>query len=152
MTTDGFTDNQVWIDAPMERVWTVTNDVAGWPELFSEYTSVEVLEQGVDYVRFRITMHPDEQGRTWSWVSERYLDPAERTVTARRVETGPFEYMNLRWEYRPVNEGVELRWIQQFRMKPTAPVDTAGMAARINHRSPLELARIKQILETGAVS
>ena len=36
-------DNSVVIDAPMELVWDMTNDVAGWPDLFTEYASAEIL-------------------------------------------------------------------------------------------------------------
>lgn len=143
------TDNAILIAAPMELVWTVTNDVAGWPELFSEYAAVEILHSAPNYVRFRLTTHP-EDGRSWSWVSERELDPVARVVTARRVEPGPFEYMRLRWEYRQVAGAVELRWLQDFRMRPDAPVDDAAMTARIDRNSPVQLTRIKGILESGS--
>ncbi|MFY1699370.1 MULTISPECIES: SRPBCC family protein [unclassified Solwaraspora] len=147
----GRTDNAIRIAAPMELVWSVTNDVAGWPQLFSEYAAAEILHTAPNYVRFRLTTHP-EDGRSWSWVSERELDPVNRVVTARRVEPGPFEYMRLRWEYRQVGDEVELRWQQEFQMRPDAPVDDAAMTERINRNSPIQLARIKQILESGGPS
>jgi len=145
----GHTDCRVTIHAPLARVWAATNDVADWPRLFTEYATAEILEQRDRYVRFRLTTHP-EDGRSWSWVSERHLDPATHTVTAQRVETGPFEYMHIRWEYTEVAPGtVEMRWIQDFQMKPGAPVDDAGMTARINRNTPVQMAHIKQILEAG---
>jgi aromatase len=147
----GHTENRIVIDAPMELVWSMTNDVPSWPELFSEYASTEILARDGDTVRFRLTMHPDEQSRVWSWVSERTADPASRTVNAHRVETGPFEYMRIRWEYEEVPGGVEMRWIQHFHMKPTAPVDDAGMTARINRNSVREMGRIKHLVERAAV-
>jgi aromatase len=88
-------------------VWTVTNNVAAWPWLFSEYAAAEVLETAENYVKFRLTTHP-EDGRSWSWVSERTADPTNHVVVARRVETGPFEYMNIRWEYRIVDRRTRL--------------------------------------------
>jgi aromatase len=141
------TDNAIVINAPMERVWEMTNDVPSWPALFSEYASAEVLERSDNMIRFRLTMHPDEEGRVWSWVSERRVDPLARVAVARRVETGPFEHMDIRWEYREVDSGVEMRWIQEFAMKPAAPVDDAGMAARINRNTGVQMARIKKIIE-----
>jgi aromatase len=42
-----------------------------------------------------------------------------------------------------------MRWLQDFQMKPTAPVDDEGMAARINHNTPIQMARIKKFLESG---
>ncbi|GAA5108402.1 SRPBCC family protein [Nocardia iowensis] len=141
------TENAVVINAPLDRVWADTNDVSAWPGLFSEYAAVEILDERPDYVRFRLTMHPDANGAVWSWVSERRLDPEGRVVHARRVETGPFEFMYLRWEYTPEAEGVRMRWQQRFRLKPTAPVTDEQMAERINTNTPREMSRIKQILE-----
>jgi aromatase len=148
----GHTDNSVEIAAPMELVWSRTNDVTAWPQLFSEYASAQVLERDGDRVVFRLTMHPDEEGRVWSWVSERTADPATRTVRAQRVETGPFEYMHIRWTYEEVPGGVRMRWVQDFAMKPTAPVDDAGMTARIDANTPVQMGLIKKQLEAEAGS
>ncbi|GGP85375.1 SRPBCC family protein [Saccharothrix coeruleofusca] len=146
----GHTENEVVIDAPMDVVWERTNDIERWPELFSEYASVEVLEREGDRVLFRLTMHPDEQGRVWSWVSERVTDRANRTVTARRVETGPFQRMDIRWTYEEVDGGVLMRWVQDFAMKPDAPVDDAGMTRHINENSRVQMALIKRKVEEFA--
>ena len=144
----GHTDNRVVIEAPLERVWAVTNDVAGWPWLFTEYASAEILETADNYVRFRLTTHPAD-GTSWTWVSERRLDPVNRVVHARRVETGPFEYMNIRWEYRGASDAVEMRWVQDFALKPTAPVDDEEMTERINRNTTVQMARIKHLIESG---
>lgn len=144
------TDNSTVIAAPLELVWDRTNDIAGWPELFSEYASAEVLERDGDRVVFRLAMHPDENGTVWSWVSERVADPVRRCTVSRRVEPGAFKYMFLFWEYIPQPDGVRLRWVQDFEMKPQAPVDDAAMEARINRNSAVQLARIKRLLEAAA--
>lgn len=148
----GHTDNAIVIDAPMDVVWSITNDVAGWPQLFSEYASAEVLETTGDTVRFRLALHPDEQGRVWSWVSERTPDEATRTVTAHRVETGVFEFMNIRWEYSQQPDGVRMRWIQDFHMKPEAPIDDAGMTERLNTNTAVQMKLIKQKVEAAAIA
>jgi aromatase len=143
--TEGHTDNSVVIDAPLDLVWQVTNDLEGWPDLFTEYASVDVLENRDDrYFRFRLAMHPDADGTVWSWVSERTLDPVEHRVRARRVEPGPFEFMDIEWTYAPVGSGTEMRWVQDFRMRPTAPVDTAAMTRRIDANSRVQMAVIAQ--------
>lgn len=145
----GHTDCVVVINAPLRHVWDATNEVADWPRLFTEYASAEILERSSDYVKFRLTTHP-EDGKSWSWVSERRLDPATHTVRSRRVETGPFEHMDIRWEYREIEpDVVEMRWIQDFHMKPDAPVDDEGMAARITRNTPIQMANIKAILEAA---
>lgn len=144
------TDNAVVIDAPMEVVWRMTNDVASWPGLFTEYAEAEVLEHTDEKIKFRLTTHPDDQGRTWSWVSERFPDPDARTVRAHRVETGPFEYMNLRWDYREVSGGVEMRWRQDFRMKPEAPFDDTQMTQRLNRNTRVQMDVIRERVEAAA--
>ncbi|MDN3353351.1 SRPBCC family protein [Actinomadura sp. DC4] len=148
----GHTENAIVIDAPFDLVWDMTNDVPSWVTLFSEYAEATVLERAGDTVRFRLAMHPDENGIVWSWVSERTPDRAGQVVNARRVETGPFEYMNIHWAYREVEDGVEMRWTQDFHMKPAAPVDDAQMTDRINTNSAVQMARIKQIVEQAALA
>ncbi|GGM39559.1 hypothetical protein GCM10011608_25340 [Micromonospora sonchi] len=143
----GHTENSILIVAPLELVWSVTNDVAGWPNLFTEYAKAEILGRDGDTVRFRLTMHPDENGVVWSWVSERTPDPTTWQVRARRVETGPFEHMHIHWTYRQEPEGVRMTWTQDFAMKPTAPVNNAEMTERINTNSVVQLTVIKERIE-----
>ncbi|MFD7908295.1 SRPBCC family protein [Kitasatospora sp. NPDC059722] len=146
----GHTDNEIVIAAPLDLVWEMTNDLENWPELFSEYASVDVLERDGDSVRFRLTMHPDENGQVWSWVSERTTDKSSLAVRARRVEPGPFEFMEIRWEYAEVPAGTRMRWIQDFAMKPTAPVDDDGMVNHINKNSRIQMQLIREKVELRA--
>lgn len=146
----GRTENEVTIAAPFDLVWDMTNDLANWPDLFSEYAAVEIMERDGDRTQFRLTMHPDENGTVWSWVSERTVDRAARTVRARRVEPGPFQFMDIRWEYEETPDGTRMHWTQDFAMKPEAPVDDAGMTARINTNSRIQLDLIRERVERAA--
>ena len=143
----GHTENEIVIDAPMDLTWQVTNDVESWPDLFTEYAKAEIIERDGDTVRFRLTMHPDENGTVWSWVSERTTDEATRTVKAHRVETGPFDHMNIEWRYDEVDGGTRMRWVQDFHMKPDAPVDDEQMTDRINTNSKIQMGIIKEKVE-----
>ncbi|HEY9368471.1 SRPBCC family protein [Streptomyces sp.] len=147
----GHTDNEIVIAAPPDLTWDLTNDVESWPKLFSEYAAVDVLERDGDSVTFRLTMHPDENGVAWSWVSRRTCDRRAGVVTAHRVETGPFAHMSIRWEYAPTPDGrTRMRWIQDFAMKPTAPVDDAAMTERINRNSLIQMGLIRDKVEALA--
>lgn len=146
----GHTENSITIDAPFDLVWEMTNDLENWPRLFSEYASVEVLSREGATTRFRLTMHPDENGKVWSWVSERTPDRERRTVRARRVETGPFAHMDIVWEYAELPDGVQMRWIQDFAMKPDAPVDDDWMTDNINRNSRTQLVLIRDRIEQVA--
>jgi aromatase len=147
---NGHTDNSIYIDADIDTVFALTNDLANWPSMFTEYAAVDILETNGSTFRFRLTMHPDENGQVWSWVSERTVDPVNHRVRAYRVETGPFEFMHIEWTYLPEGDGTRMRWVQDFRMKPTAPVDTAGMVVRIDANTPREQAAIKEKVERAA--
>jgi len=146
----GHTEQSIVIDAPFQLVWDMTNDVAGWPGLFTEYETAEIIERDGDTITFRLTMHPDENGNVWSWVSQRRMDLAGRQVHAHRVETGPFEYMKIFWSYTEEPDGVRMTWIQDFHMKPGAPVDDGQMTVRLNHNSPIQLKVIKKKVEAAA--
>jgi aromatase len=141
------TDNSVVINAPLDLVWQITNDVEGWPNLFSEYAEATVLERKGNTVRFRLTTHPDENDKVWSWVSERTIDPAAHSVKAHRIETGPFEYMNIEWYYEEAEGGTKMRWVQDFSMKPTAPANDQQAEDYINRNTKKQMAVIKERIE-----
>ncbi len=143
----GHTDNQIRIEAPFQLVWDITNDVPNWPDLFTEYAATEVVSEDGDTITFRLTMYPDDNGVTWSWVSERTRYLAEKRTHSHRIETGPFEYMNLDWYYEEVEGGVILRWVQDFHMKDTAPVNDEWMVDNINTNSKVQLQVIKDKIE-----
>ncbi len=143
----GHTENDITIAAPLDLVWDITNDIENWPQLFSEYASVEVLSREGDKTTFRLTMHPDDNGTIWSWVSERVMDRNSRTVRARRVETGPFEHMDIHWKYSEIPGGTSMHWTQDFAMKPQAPVDDKGMTELINRNSRIQLELIRDKIE-----
>lgn len=143
----GHTENEITVAAPLDLVWDMTNDIENWPGLFSEYASVDIMERKGSTTTFRLTMHPDDNGKVWSWVSERTTDRKKRKVTARRVETGPFDHMNIRWEYTEVPGGTRMHWTQDFAMKPDAPVDDDWMTDNINRNSKIQLELIRDKIE-----
>jgi aromatase len=143
----GHTDNEVLIDAPLELVWAMTNDIENWPDLFSEYASAQVLEVRGDTIRFRLTLKPDAGGNSWSWVSDRTPYADRHVVHSHRVDTGNFQYMNIYWEYSEVGDQVLMRWVQDFEMKAAAPVDDATMTERMNRNTRVQLDLIKSRIE-----
>jgi len=143
------TDNEIVIDAPVDVVWEQANDLAQWPSLYDgEYESAEILDSPPDRVVFRLTMKPQEDGRRYSWVSERVPDAERQQVVARRIETGPFLYMHIVHSYSQASGGgTRLRWVQDFEMRPGAPFSDEQMAARINRGSEHNLRTHKRIIE-----
>jgi aromatase len=143
----GHTDNSVIINAPLDQVWDITNDIENWPNLFTEYAEAKILEREGNRILFRLTMHPDDKGNVWNWVSERIPDPQTHSVKSRRIETGWFEYMNLEWYYQPVEGGTQMRWVQDFTMKPDAPFNNEQMEANLNKNTRIQMDVIKEKIE-----
>jgi aromatase len=145
------TDNAVVIDAPIDEVWEKMNDLENWTNIFSEYASVEVLERDGNTVQFRLTTHPDPEydGKVWSWTSERTMDPENYTTKSHRIETGPFEYMNIEWFFVPEDGGTKMRWVQEFSMKPSAPATDEQAEEYLNKNTAEQMKVIKERLEDG---
>lgn len=145
----GHTDNAVVINAPIDQVWQVMNDLEHWTDVFTEYAKVEILEHNGNTYLFRLTTVPDEKfnGQVWSWTSERTLYPEEHRVEAHRVDTGNYQYMNIEWRFTPENGGTNMRWIQDFTMKPTAPLDDPGAEQYLNDNTRKQMQAIKERLE-----
>jgi aromatase len=146
------TDNSVEINAPLEFVWERMMDIESWPSLFSEYAKAEVLEEDGDTVRFRLTTHPDPDydGKVWSWTSERTADPQAHSSKSRRIETGPFEYMNIEWFFEEIDGGTRMQWVQDFSMKPEAPANDENAEAYMNKNTKEQMRVIKEHLEAQA--
>ena len=127
-------------------VWDITNDVENWPTLFTEYASAEILEHNGNTVRFRLTMHPDQNGKIWSWVSERTTDPqnAFREGPSRRDRAVRFHEHRVVFEPDSATAGTKMRWVQEFHMKPTAPADDDRMENNINTNTEKQMAIIKE--------
>jgi aromatase len=144
----GHVENSIVIDAPMDLVWDMTNDIESWPTLFSEYSAAEILEHNGGTIRFRLTMHPDADGNVWSWISERTPDAEHRTVRARRLPPGPFEYMDIQWSYSELESGgVRMTWVQDFHMHPEAPVDDSAMQSQLDAGTKVQMPLIKERIE-----
>jgi aromatase len=144
------TDNAVVIEKPLDEVWERMNDVENWPSLFSEYAKAEILEREGNTSKFRLTTHPDPEydGQVWTWVSERTVDPGSHSVKAHRIETGVFEFMNIEWYFEPKDEGTEMRWVQEFSMKPDAPATNEQAEEYLNKNTKEQMRVLKERLET----
>lgn len=147
----GHTDNSVVIDKPLDEVWQRMNDLENWTSLFTEYANVEILEREGNTVTFRLTTHPDPDydGQVWSWTSERTMDPANYTTKSHRIETGPFEYMNIEWYFEPADGGTKMRWVQDFSMKESAPANDEQAEDYLNKNTAEQMKAIKERLESG---
>lgn len=140
------TVNSIVINADYDKVFDLSNDIAKWKEFFNEYTESEVLEKEPNKIVFKLT---HQNGN--SWKSYRLLFKSDKFAYASRVEPMfPFEYMKIMWLYRDVEGGVEMTWIQDFKMDSKAKYTDSQVEELINKHSQENLKRFKEIIEKEA--
>lgn len=137
------TVNSIIINAPYEKIFETSNDISRWKEFFNEYTASEVVEKTDNKIVFKLT----HQNGT-SWKSYRLLFKDDRFTYATRLEPMfPFEYMKIVWLYREVESGIELTWIQDFKIDKKAKFTDEQAEQNINKHSRENLKRFKEIIE-----
>jgi aromatase len=57
--------------------------------------------------------------------------------------------MNIEWYYEPVEGGTKMRWVQDFHMKPQAPMNDEQAEVYINENTRKQMAIIKERVEQG---
>jgi len=144
----GHTRNSIFINAPYNLVFDISNHIERWTELFGdEYVSAEVLERQGNEITFRLT---DDEGK--SWVSKRWLHKDQYFAFASRHEPMfPFEYMKIIWIYVPKDEGVEMIWIQDYKLDTGFTKFTEEQIdGFINEHSQHNLKIFKDVIEKEA--
>ena len=144
----GHTVNSIFIKAPFQITFDISNQIERWTELFGkEYAKAEVLERKGNEITFRLT---DQDGK--SWISKRWLFKELKFAYASRWEPMfPFKYMKIVWLYTEVSDGILLTWIQDFEMDPGFTKFTEqDIEGFINKHSQDNLKIFKQVIESEA--
>lgn len=142
--------NSVIIKKPIQEVFDITNDIEQWPNIFTEYAKSEVIEKNNDYIKFKLTTFPDNKGVQESWVSERFIDRKNWMITAKRLEpVYPFQFMDIKWIYKSVQEGTEMTWEQSFSMDYESGFVDEEVAENMNINTKVQMLAIKEKIESG---
>tara|TARA_Y100000031_G_C8072767_1_gene315857 strand:- start:155 stop:598 length:444 start_codon:yes stop_codon:yes gene_type:complete len=140
------TRNSIVINASYDKVFDASNDIARWKEFFNEYTESEVLETVGNKLVFKLV---HEKGMAWK--SYRLLFKEDKFAYASRIEPMfPFEYMKIIWLYRQTEDGIEMVWIQDFKMDKGAKFTDEQVEKMMNEHSQVNLKRFKEIIEKEA--
>ena len=92
------------IDADVESVYGLVENVAAWPAIFGPTVHVRPLERHGNRERFRIWATVN--GKVASWTSARTLDPENRCISFEQEQpNAPLAAMGGRWEFRPTRRG-----------------------------------------------
>ena len=145
----GHTCNSIIINAPYDLIFDISNTIPRWTELFGgEYKEAVVVKKEKNKITFKLT---DKEGRTWQ--SFRLLFKEDYLAYAEREEPKfPFEFMKIIWLYTPKPEGIELTWIQHFKMDSKAAFTDEQVEGFINQHSKENLMIFKAVIEREAGS
>ena len=145
----GHTCNSIIINAPYDVIFDISNTIPRWTELFGgEYKEAIVVKKENNKITFKLT---DKEGR--SWQSFRLLFKENYLAYAEREEPKfPFEFMKIIWLYTPKPEGIELTWIQHFKMDSKAAFTDEQVEGFINQHSTENLKIFKAVIEKEAGS
>ncbi len=145
----GHTCNSIIINAPYDLIFDISNTIPRWTELFGgEYKEAIVVKKEKNKITFKLT---DKEGRTWQ--SFRLLFKENYLAYAEREEPKfPFEFMKIIWLYTPKPEGIELTWIQHFKMDCKAAFTDEQVEGFINQHSKENLKIFKAVIEKEAGS
>lgn len=140
----GHTVNSITINALYKKVFTISNDITRWTELFGkEYIKTEVLSTIGNRISFRLT---DDEGK--SWESFRLLYPDDKFAYAERFKPKfPFIYMKTVWLYTPMEDGILMTWIQDFKMDPKARFNDQQVEGFINEHAKHNMKIFKKVIE-----
>ena len=144
----GHTVNSIVVNAPYENVFDTSNNIERWTELFGdEYVKAEVLSREGNRIEFRLT---DKDGN--SWTSFRLLYKEHNFAYAQKNEpTFPFNHMKIIWLYTPVEDGIQMTWIQDFEMDPKFEKFTdEQIVGFVNEHSQHNLKIFKEVIEKEA--
>jgi aromatase len=141
--------HQVFIDRIPIDVFTVTNNIDRWTELFDAYTHSEILVRE-DAGRFTKLTFRLRNREGFDWRSWRILDNvALVSVSEREYPLYPFAFMHLRWTYVPEGTGTLMTWTQDFELDPKFPTPVDEMRARMDEHGHHNQDRIKKYLEAA---
>jgi aromatase len=140
--------NTITINGDYKTIFKYTNNVENWPEIFTEYSDVLIIEKKEDYVKFRLTKGVGEQAK--SWISERTTYPDKGYVHGIRQEPKfPFDYMNIFWEYNKISDNQTNLTIRQEFAPDSSFSSEKGLELQtfLDNAGKSELQNIKKVTE-----
>jgi len=141
----GYIENNIVVLGDVKEIFQLTNDIERWPELFTEYENVQILERNDKGILFKLTTIDGK-----SWTSRRVTKEQLMVAEAFRIHPKfPFLDMNIIWKYEklPQNIGVVMTWIQKFDVDPGCGHDIYDMESYLNRSSRKQMKAVKQNVE-----
>lgn len=146
----GYTVNSIIINENVKTVFEIINDIKNWPMLHgykrAELKRKETLCDDNERIIFEICAEDD--GEEEHWTSQRIIN--HKNYSARGVRLFPmfpFTYWILDVILIEVENGTEMKWIQDFSMDSKSGHSDEEIEEYINQGSKEELLVFKKFIE-----
>lgn len=97
-------ETTVWVDAPLDRVYTIAKDVRSYPEYMKDVKSLTVVEdEGNRVVSDYVGIVPNFMIKV-RWRQEDVWDDAQKMSRFRQVQ-GDYDRLEGSWKFREENGG-----------------------------------------------
>jgi len=145
----GHTRNSIQIKRDIETVFSLTNDIANWSKLFTEYQVSKIIKRESNKVTFQLITYPNkDDSHQHSWISERIIDQDNFQCFATRLSPlFPFKYMHIYWKYLYKNGVTEMIWIQDFELEEKCSWSESEFEDYLNENSRIQMNEIKLKIE-----
>jgi aromatase len=142
-------EHSISIEAAPKVVFDLIADVARWPAIFPPSIHVERRPQDGSEELIRIWATANDQVKTW--VSRRFLDPAEMRVRFRQeVSQPPVAAMGGEWIVEQAGPALtRVRLTHDFRAVDDAPNAVEWISTAVDRNSAAELGALKRVAESA---
>lgn len=104
-----YTENRIFIRAPVQRVYALAARVEDWPQLLPHYRYVDLIDRAVggDRRSRLVKMGATRSGIPVIWTAIQHLDPRKRRIRYRHVG-GVTRGMDVLWMLEPGDGGTHV--------------------------------------------
>ena len=144
------TENNIIINAPIEKIFDMAEDVLRWPDILPHYRWVKLISHGDGFRVVEMAAHRDGLPVKWTSIQEPVRE--KWRIIFRHVK-GPTTGMYVEWNMREDIDGVHVRITHEF--DPPWPLIGPFLAKHIvggffvHNIAGKTLATIKRLTEGG---
>jgi len=105
--------SEIFIAAPVERVYAIARDIERFPQFMEDVDEVEILEQTEERQVSRWAAAVKEFNRQIRWTEEDFWNAEDRSCEFRMIE-GDFSEYSGTWKFEPAGEGTKATLVVNY--------------------------------------
>lgn len=137
-------NRSIVVNAPIEKVFDISNQIDRWPEMMPEYKKAEILDTKEGRKIWFCLGH--ESGT--EWVSWRMLYPPYVAYAERQEPKLPFKYMQIVWTYTPLGpQQTKMTWDMTFELPDERKAEEESWAQDMAAHTEINQGKMKSFIE-----